>query len=275
MLKKLRGDQEGLAALVPVLVFVAAFIVISTTIIASMQDAFAEAEGGRWQYASGQGLYGDMTFNLWQPVAGFDILDMTIIDRYDSFRGDEEEASREIFYVADPDEDDRYLVNVINDNELWDVGWVNLLGFTDERRLYEDYIMVAQEYGWFSVEYKAISYEQIKDGNLGNEGNTSLVPFTIHDRDLTLIVQTPENATGASFQTCVNLNLFNIKIGQVDSDNFTTMAHSSVWNILGQMLTMQLPESTPFVDILIAVPMWTGIAFVFFIIARSLVPLLG
>jgi hypothetical protein len=274
MLKKLRGDDGALEGLVPVLVFIAAFIVISSTVIASMQDAIEDAQGGNWQYASGSGLYGDIEYNLWNPDEGVDVTDMTVINRYDSFRGDEEVASREVFYLVDPDEEDRYLVNVINDNELWSIGWHNLLGFRDERRLYNDYVMVAQEYGWFSVSYTAISYDQIKQANMGT-GNTSLVPFVIHGHEMTLIVQAFENSTGATFRTCIDLNLFNLKLGVVDDDNFTAIAHSSIWNILGQMLTMQLPESTPFVDLLVAVPLWTGVAVCFFIFARSLIPLLG
>ena len=277
-MRKLRlrtDDTEALTALIPILVFIAAFMIITTVVIASMQASFADAQAGNWEYSAGQGLYGDIAYNLWNPAAGFDIEDMTILDRYDSVNGDEETAAREVFYLADPDEADRYMVNVVNDNEMWSFGWVNLLGFTDERRLYDDYIMVAQEYGWFSIAYKAIGYEQIKSAHQAKDGNVSLVPFRIHDVDLTLIVTTPGNATGPMFDTLININMFNIKIGQPASSDFEDISHSSVWNILGQMLTMSLPESNTFIDLLIAVPMWTGLGFAFFIVVRSLVPLLG
>jgi hypothetical protein len=53
------------------------------------------------------------------------------------------------------------------------------------------------------------------------------------------------------------------------------MAESSMWTVLGQMLTAQIPDVHPIINILIAVPFWAAIGFMAIMIVSRFIPLIG
>jgi hypothetical protein len=73
---------------------------------------------------------------------------------------------------------------------------------------------------------------------------------------------------------CFWMGAYNLRLAMVSSPSDDIMM-TSMWVILGQILTLQLPHTGTVADVLIGIPIWAALGFMVFAIARSVIPFLG
>lgn len=271
MVKSIRRDARGSETLMPVLIFVGVFMAIIVVSIASVQTFFVDVENNATY--DGQTDAADLNSGIpstWcEPLAGVNVTSNYTINRYDYFDDGDEKDARIIFWDNETENrDERLQVNVIENNELFGGSW--LTPSDSYRAIYEDFVVVAQEYGWWGVREVFISYETIMS-NAG-ETNISYTPFVINEYSYSLVITMPENVTGDTFELYMYYSDYNLRIGKLPFSGWSDYGNQTVWGTLKQMMTMDLPDTHPIIDFLIAIPIWTALIFTFFTIVARLIP---
>ena len=255
-------DRSASEQLMGPFVLLASFILITIMVIASMA-AFFQVSGGQWEEVSGIQMIGETEYTLRNPIEGWNITSDNVVDRWDH-EADENVA----FYEDEEGEDDEIVCGFIRDNALfgrpeWYIGVV-----PEDEQLYEDYIMVYTEFGIYDHDEWAISYEMIQNNKVMNS-NVSVVDFGIrHNTTFALIVtvDAPEELFGAGLWN----NNYNVKIGIPDYD--PDIAYTSMWTVLGQVMTASLPEVGYEVNLIIGATVYAGLGMIIFTVISRMIP---
>lgn len=245
----MRNDTDGAEAITGRIVFVATFILISSMLIAFMNESYAEnAVGGDWEYSIGYATIGGITYDLLQPLAGYDLTTANVSDHWE-IGGDE----NFFFYQTAIDDDDRIESALIRDNDYYLGTWS-----INEDTMYEDYFHFRIEYGWWTVKSAAISLDTVVANQLPG-ANVSVTDFSLGHRSYSFLVETGTDGDG--FGPAVWSNLMNVSVGVNIEES---LADNSMWSILGQILTFSLPEVHWIINTIVGVIFWTMIGVVAF-----------
>ena len=257
----LRHDKVASEQLMGPFVLLASFILITIMVIASMA-AFFQVSGGQWDEVPRTMMVGTTEYTLRNPVEGWNITNDNVVDRWDH-EADENVA----FYEDDPGEDDELVVGFIRDNAYFDssFAWARVGA---DSMLYKDFIMVYTEFGWYDNDEWPISYETIIYNKVLNS-NVSVVEFGIrHNTTMALIITV--DAPEELFATYLWENNFNVKIGIPDYD--PDIAYTSMWTILGQVMTASLPEVGYEVNLIIGATVYAGLGMIIFTVISRMIP---
>ena len=258
----LRHDKKATEQLMGPFVLVASFLLITVMVIAGMTQFFQTASG-QWDEVKGTLMVGATEFTLRNPIEGWNIDNDNITDRWDH-----EASENAYFYEDEAGEDDQMVLGFIRDNALfgrpeWYIGVVPA-----DEQLYEDYIMIYTEFGWWDHDEWAISYETVIDNQITNS-NISITEFGIrHNTTFALIITVdgPPGIFGASFWS----NNFNVKLAVPDYED--DIAYTSMWAILGQVMTASLPDVGFEINLILGATFYAGIGMMVFTVISRMIP---
>lgn len=246
----------------PVLIFVGLFITVSALLIAGGYALWAEsdASAGRWEELSAYEVIGNATYVMRVPNDGYSVTmanasDYVSVGNLVPQGGDEYR-----FGESDPAEDDAVKVSFIRDNDH--LGWGSLVASQ-----FKDFFWLRCSYGLISYGTEAIDFNEIVAAQVAGS-NYSSVDFNFGSRGYTLIVTTPGPAE--SFEVYLGLNAFNIRVGVSLQD---LAPSGSMWAVLGQLVSADLPNVHPVVNLLITVAIWAAVAVVIVEVWMRLWPL--
>lgn len=261
MLPKILGqDRTGTERLMGPFILVASFLLITVMVVAAM-TSFLQTASGQWDEIKGTLMVGATEFTLREPILGWNIDNDNITDRWDH-----ESDKNAYFYEDEPGEDDQIVMGFIRDNAYF--GHAPVLGPVSDDYLYEDYIMIYTEFGWWDHDDWAISYETILANKVVNS-NVSVTEFGIrHNTTFALIitVEAPADLFGAGLWS----NNFNVKLGIPDYD--PDIAYTSMWTILGQVMTASLPDVGFEVNLILGATFYAGLGMITFTVISRMIP---
>jgi len=235
---------------------------MAALLISYLAPLFAAGEMGDWETLTGYNVIGDRTYFTKYPQAGYNITPNNI-----SSTLDQENDKVLTYWTSDPDEKDRYQVGVVRNNTDYRDWWVGIR----EKWEYEDFIWIYQDQGHWDRPLTAIPLTAFIEGVLlddrENGTSQSLVEFSLSGHKLGLLLTV--NDTVADISTLIYANTYNLKliIPTFDED-----AKVSMWTILGQMLTMRLPDVHPVVNVILSVVMWSLIGIAAFVVIERVLP---
>ena len=259
----LRQDKAATEQLMGPFVLIASFILITVMVIASMAS-FLQTASGQWDEVKGTLMVGATEFTLRNPEQGWNITSANVTDRWDH-----EADENAYFYKDAPGEDDQLVCGFIRDNAY--MGDPLGIGKSTDSTLYQDFIMIYTEFGWWDNDEWPISYESILSNKVVNS-NISVTEFGIrHNTTFALIitVDAPADAFGAGLWS----NNFNIKLGLPDYEE--DIAYTSMWTVLGQVMTASMPDVAPEVNLIIGATMYAGIGMIVFTVISRMIPFIA
>ena len=255
-------DKTASEQLMGPFVLIASFILITVMVIASMA-AFFQTASGQWDEVKGTLMVGATEYTLRNPEQGWNITLDNVTDRWDH-----EADENAYFYKDEPGEDDQMVVGIIRDNAYFGATYG---GRSFDEALYEDFIMVYTEFGWWDNDEWPISYQTILSNKIVNS-NISVTEFGIrHNTTYALIitVDAPADLFGAGLWS----SNYNIKLGLPDYE--ADIAYTSMWTVLGQVMTASLPDVTPEVNLIIGATMYAGIGMIVFTVISRMIPFIA
>lgn len=252
-----------------VFIFLATFIGITILLVQQMSTFITSVDPGDFQQLQGYSVIGGRQYVAWEPVEGYNV---TMANTTHSFQAavashGSVPANKTLVFTSAEDDND-IIWGMVRGNEYYGSSWLEYPG-PQKHTLFLDYFWIYQDQGWGDRPLRVISYDTIIEHQVGVL-NESLVEFGLSGHKYALWVRTPGN--GAAHSTYIENNVFNVALVYpvIDED-----AKVSMWTILGQILTLQLPDTHWFVQIIMAIPLWASIGFMAFLIIRSVIPLLG
>ena len=259
--KTLGHNRTGEETIMGPLILMASFILITIMVITSM-SAFLQTASGNWDEIRGTMLIGSSGYTLRNPTDGWDITEASVTDRWDH-----ESPSNVAFYEDTPGEDDEIVIGIIRNNAYYASSWMPEWSEGRDTILYLDFIMVYTEFGLWDHDDWPISYDTIASNQV-EHSNISVTEFGIrHNTTFALIITV--DAPYSMFSTLLWANTFNIKIGTPDTGE--DLAGSSMWTILGQVMTASLPEVSYEINLIIGATIYAGIGVIAFtVITRAL-----
>jgi hypothetical protein len=241
--KNIADDLGGVETLLPL--FVMAATMLTTIIIISGGIGAMLVRNqptAYWDQPQSWALIGDVEYAATDPTAGYNV---TLYNHTQNPYTDN--ASRKFEFTYS---DWEYLtVRLVRDCDT-----TKPFTASDEDAKYNDfvYIHAKADSGWFAGNrYLAMDYHGLTISTATN------------------------NTNPADHINAVWAGNYNIKIAYNTEISDEARMSSSMWTILGQILTLQLPNINPVVNLLLAVPVWAAFGFMIFAIFRSVVPFLG
>jgi len=257
--KRIGHDRTATERIMGPVVLLASFILITIMVMATMTSFFQTASG-EWEEVRGTLLIGATEYTLRNPNDGWNITNANVTDRWDH------EASENAYFYEDaPGEDDQIVVGFIRDNAYFGATYG---GRAFDEALYLDYIMIYTEFGWWDNDDWPISYETILANQIKNS-NVSITEFGIrHNTTYALIITTagPADLFGSSLWN----NFFNVKLGLPDYDE--NIGYTSMWTILGQIMTASLPNVGYEINLIIGATVYSGIGIIVFTVVTRALP---
>lgn len=259
----LSRDKTASETLMGPFILMASFIVITIMVLASM-TAFFQTASGSWEEITGTLLVGSTEYTLRNPELGWNITSANVTDRW-AHEADE----NAYFYKDAPGEDDQLVVGFIRDNAY--MGDPLGIGEMTDSTLYSDFVMIYTEFGWWDHDDWPISYMTIQANRVGNS-NISVTEFGIrHNTTYALIITV--DAPGELFAVGLWANSFNVKLGVPEGTD--DLAGTSMWTVLGQVMTASIPDVTPEVNIILGATIYAGIGMIVFTVVSRMIPFVG
>jgi hypothetical protein len=264
--KNIADDLGGVETLLPL--FVMAATMLTTIIIISGGIGAMLVRNqptAYWDQPQSWALIGDVEYAATDPTAGYNV---TLYNHTQNPYTDN--ASRKFEFTYS---DWEYLtVRLVRDCDT-----TKPFTASDEDAKYNDfvYIHAKADSGWFAGNrYLAMDYHGLTTRFV--QQNISYAYFSMFKTNFTILISTATNNTNpADHINAVWAGNYNIKIAYNTEISDEARMSSSMWTILGQILTLQLPNINPVVNLLLAVPVWAAFGFMIFAIFRSVVPFLG
>jgi hypothetical protein len=261
---KLRRDTDGDETLMPVFIFCATFIVIGAFTISLMGPIFASPDArGSFETLENYEIIGGTSYYLYAPAGGFNLTSANL-STYPN-------------YEADPPDYVTFTNGSVSDRLLWTTNDYGTT-FIDEAyrevfRDHTDFFTIFTEWGpWYNhhKRYVVLDYTTAEEYQVPGT-NQSAIPFSIAGSEEVLVITTPGNET--DFADYLWANTFNVQMGTPAFP--TDLADTSMWTILGQLLTARLPNVHPILNFLISIPFWTCISFMVFTLISRMIPFIG
>lgn len=258
-------DDSGEEAITGKIVFLAVFITLSALFISQSYYIIADNSGGNWTTNSGYQVVGNITYTALLPTEGYQISDDNVSSHITPVTTEPDgEVMR--FDPDDISDDDAVRVSIVRDNDLFNptVGGESIL-------TYRDFFFIKCDFGgWlgmYNPHYDYITLSQVYSDQLPGL-NVSMSSISLGDRDYTLMVTTPGD--GADFKSYVEQNEYVLNVVLTTED---IEPSGSMWAIIGQVLTMDLPNTYWLVDAILFTVGWTIIGIVVIEVWARLWPL--
>jgi hypothetical protein len=246
---RLERDPAAEDELIKPVVFLVTFVAVSALMVGLVNQYYAMAAfGGQADFSTGYQTIGGITYDMLDPALGYALSTEdaeSIVDLDDGT----------VFVFEDLE------CQLVRDNDVY-APWTPAL-ITH----FKDFFWFKVSYGWFSIRVAALPFETIL-ANYDGETNVSVNDLALGHRSYTFFVQGLSGGA-STFAQSLDANLINISVGVNLED---ALAHNSLWSTLGQILTLQLPDTHWIINLLMAVPIWTAIGVLAFLAIRSLVP---
>jgi len=162
-------------------------------------------------------------------------------------------------------------------NNTWDP-WITSNMPESIRRNLDTYDMIvfAQKYakhGWFDIKtgvawrFAVAPYPVINDRF---EGNLSTVSFMFGSENYTafIIIGDSGNSTTELFGE----NSFTFGLGQLWGDGLEQVGRTSMWKLVGQLLTCSLPNTNFYANLIMTIGIWAVIAYVAIAMVSRFIP---
>lgn len=258
MMKHLKDDEEADEQLFKVFVFFGTFIGCSAILIASMSAMFAWASGGHFDPDSTDIQIGGYEFSMINATYGITSGNLT------GFYPVTESDYQPIFMKDD--EDNLYFHDTVNNDDLQLAPLMDM-PLAD----WSNTIEIFERWGWWSTEDANVPFDDIKNNQIAGT-NASAVSFSIHGKTYDLVVITASDSFNHSDLIDERTYWVGISYDAYDPDN---MASTSLWGVLGQILTAQLPNVHPMIQYFILIPFWAGISFMVFTLISRMIPFIS
>jgi len=269
--------------------FVMVFVMVGLFCIASLGRILASNSQANEEYLEGYEVIGGLAYTIWDPELGVNV---TAIYEYDDdwhVSSSDSDAENPPYYhmpspesasFSNPDSgsstSDVKIWVVRNNTPPWNANTISIWKSkypTGDR--IQDFLYLRQGHkeGWLHptllrYDVAVIPFAKII-ANYQADSNMSIIPLDLkHNITVFLTAWGPGNFTE---------NLYNNSfcLGMAVQYGTEEVKKASMWTILGQMLTLQLPGVHPAINFIIAAPFWTAIAYVAVEFVRSFIPFLG
>lgn len=264
----LRADQDGDEALLPLFVMAASMLIAIIVLSTAIASAIARnTPTAKWEQSEGWDLIGGVDYNLLEPTSGYNV---TIANHTGNPYTDVDAKTFD-FVFSDWD---TFAVRLVRDS--W-IGYPPYLSKYTEDSKYEDFIYIhcRDTGGWFGGNrYVAIDYHSMTTRFLTN--NLSYAYFTVFKSNFTVMLETATNSTNpADHINAIWFGNYRLYIAVNAEIGDASRMSASMWTILGQILSLQLPETTRIINLLLAIPIWAAMGFMVFTILSRVVPFIS
>lgn len=256
--RELRTNDEADERLITIFVFFATFLAGTSLIIVSMSGMLTWAESGNFEYSSVRQQIGNETYSLIQADDGNATDWYSVTD--DDYVGRMIKDSENNFYFTNTVTSDELQVRPVEDE-----GWI------ETPAAQADAIVIFERWGWWTTEWSYVKFEVIKTNQLV-DSNFSVTPFVSHGNKYDLIIQTPGSAETFNSYLDDHTYWMAISYDPLDPDNLAT---TSLWGIIGQILTAQIPDVHWAIQMFITIPVWAAISFMVFTVISRVIPFIG
>lgn len=262
----LGADRDGDERLLPLFVMAAALliaiIVLQTTIAAAI---LRNTPTAKWDSAQGWDLVGGVEYTNLEPSGGYPV---TMANHTKNPYTDNAAKTFD-FTFSDWD---TFAVRLVRDCDT-----TKPFTADNEDKKYDDFIFIhARDIGgWFGGNrYVAISYDSVTTRFVTN--NVSYAYFSIFHTNFTVLLETPTNSTNPHDHiNSVWAGNYRFYIAVNTDIGDQARMSSSMWTILTQILTLQLPNVNPILNLLMAVPIWAALGFMVFTIFTRVIPFIA
>lgn len=162
-------------------------------------------------------------------------------------------------------------------NNSWDPWITSNIPESIKRNLDTDSMIVfAQKYalhGWFDIKTGVVWRFAVAPYPVINErfqGNLSTVSFMFGSENYTafIIIGDSGNSTTELFGD----NTFTLGIGQLWGDGLENIGRTSMWKLVGQLLTCSLPNTNFYANLIMTIAIWAVIAYVAIAMISRFIP---
>lgn len=260
---RLTKDEDGDETLLPLFVMAAAMLICIIVLSTSIASAIARnTPTAYWEQSEGWELIGGVDYNVLEPTSGY------LVSSANHTTNPYTDAAGKTFDFVFSDWD-TFAVRLVRN--------CSIISKYPEDDKYDDFVYIhcRDKSGWFAGNrYVAIDFHTITTRFLSN--NVSYAYFNIFKSNFTIIFETPTNSTNpADHINSVWFGNYRFYVAANSEIGDASRMSSSMWTILGQILTLQLPDVNRIVNLLLAVPIWAALGFFLFTVLSRIVPFIG
>lgn len=274
-MKHLRKDGQGDESLMGPIIFCTVMLIVSSFLVSQVMAMKVQVD----EPLEGYDTIGGLEYNMWTLTQGGECNSTLIYDN----AWDVTHPTGGIYADLHPmatfekpegsgDSVSEVTVFVVRNNTFYGgdpiTGWLN--DRTYKETMYLDMFILHTVTGpwyWTKNYWAFIPFEKVDRNQDGNASST----FTKLKHNFTLFIYS--DADQFSFTTNLYSNNFNISLGVILGADL--VGRQSFWTILGQLLTLQLPNMNTTMRFLIAIPLWTTLGFVAVTLVSRFVPFIG
>jgi hypothetical protein len=276
--KKLRRDADGDETLLPLFVMAASILVATVVLMTYTASAIdRNTPTAYWQEETGFDFFGGLEFTYADPTFGYNLTsaNFTRHSTSDTVGMKFEFTAADFSYltvrmvknydhpVLDPEQNPT--------DSLGGENFVCLHVKENEGILHDD-------------KWRAIEFENLFNYWIPSDDGNHTISYgstRAFGQNISIIITTnvlPLNQSVGNPQAdhinCFWMGAYNLKLAFITTPSDDVMG-SSMWTILGQIMTLQLPQTGTVADLLLGIPIWAALGFMVFAIARSVIPFLG
>lgn len=262
----LSRDEKAQERMAGTFIMAASFLIVIIVLTGTMKMMLLAAEGA-FDSAESWETIGGIDYELIIPTQGYNITANNITqDPFDD--------AKKLDYEPDGWE---YLTIRIVRNSSYERPWWAVDDWIVARNtnkwkqasLYSDFLLI---HGKVDSHQKwlALPLSSLTDGERIAD-NKSIAYFSMLKANFTIIAQTA--GTESDHSQMIDANNYNLKIAV--NSLWLSLASGSLFTILGQIMTMQLPNTDAVTSWLLAVPFWAAMGFMVFTLISRMIPFIG
>lgn len=249
-----------------------AFIGITAILItasASIQDYATVTE----EHLEGWDTVGGLTYNMWTPTSGRTVtpndtqIDTSDINNpYHTLSYHYDDASRFYAFAAPYGESHDVRVFVFRNSSDYHSGSDHYW-----EQAYDFFLVTRTQNWWFWTvpRVAVVPFTTLIAHKIDN--NRSSISVMLDKTNVTLFVSTT-NTTGSLASRLYQDDNYTIGIGTRLGE---ALGSASMWTVLGQLLTMRLPDTHPVIQLVLAIPFWAGLGFMAITIVSRFIPFIS
>jgi hypothetical protein len=262
---KFKTDADGDETLLPLFVMAASVLVAIIVLSGAIGSMLARnTPTAYWEYAEGYELIGGVQYSYIAPTKGYNVTEANHTNDVE-----DDDASQKLQFTYGSW--DYFTIRLIHNVDKMKVA-ENFEEMTKYRDFVAIHVKASQSSTSTADKWRAISYDKILSNTI--MGNTSFGYLTIFKTNFTIILTTNGTNEG-EHHNLVWAGQYNIRVAVNTDIAGSAEMNASMWTILGQILTLQLPDVSPTVNLLLAVPIWAAMGFMVFTIFSRVIPFIS
>jgi len=243
-------------------------------------------------FDSGYGLLAGWEYDLWNPDAGYAV--NTTVQITDPYHILYEHSSHDIGVFWPDGEDSGYRevmrAWLLRDNDYegqeaparWQGGHIGGWCYQiNDWFGFKDALIWSQNQGSFWASqwwYFGVTLDEIVsrgDQNMTENKTTATIPFMMGDLNFTMFItaNTPDPVS-ETFEHKIYASEFTVQLGRTWMDTLNETGRTSMWGLVGKILTLDIPDTPKPISYLIGVPIWICIGFIAVTIISRFIPLI-